>query len=914
LTTDARLVIRTWDGVLERMTSRPAAEVCGQPLQAVVPDIAERGLLELLRGTLASHSATVLAPAIHHFLIPCPPMTPSSEFAQMQQRVVVTALANDSGVAGLAISVEDVTARMEQERQLARALRDADPGVRQRAVEQASAAGATAPLADAMRDSDWQVRRSAVDALARSADEQLLGTLVEALRTGHRDFSLLSSALRLLSATGIEAADALVSLLDSDDPDLRVQVALALGRQSGSRVVPALVGALADADPNVRFHAIESLGAQKAAAAVPALCDIVASDDFFLAFPALEALVQIGDPTAAPRIAARLHDPVLGGAAAEAIGALGDEALVPVLAAALDADGTPALAIVSALASIHARYEETCGGGAQIEDLTRRTVSNQGASRVLDFVRRASGVELRSALLVLSWTRLPQVGAALTHLLGDATFSHDVVETLVRFGSPVVDLLVSHLGRGAVATRRAAAVALGRIGDRRAVPALLGVLETGERDLLIPVAGALARLGDRAAFEPLLPLLGDSDPAVRQAVIGALNSIGHPDMASRICDLLSSADPNERESAVKVAGYFGYEGCADQLLARVEDLDERVRSAAIEHIAYLDDPRVRPALSRALTAGTPRCRAAAAASLGHMDDAASRADLTRALADSDPWVRYFAVRSLGRSAEPDAADALAGRALEDTAPPVRLAAIEALAATGGPRAVEILRTLAGADDPDIAVTAIRSLGTIRDADVSALLLDALRSEHPARREAAAQALASSVAPSAVEALQWTASADDDMRVVDAALAALGDMASRRGDSEASRQAVAALVAVAAGGDRRARALSVLARVPPAAVHALAGVLAADHSGVRLAAVEALGRIARPPASSLLVQALDDPEAQVRQRALEALARLGTRGVGRRMAQMARSDDSAEVRRIALLALERAGGADAEGTP
>ena len=106
----------------------------------------------------------------------------------------------------------------------------------------------------------------------------------------------------------------------------------------------------------------------------------------------------------------------------------------------------------------------------------------------------------------------------------------------MRHGAGVVALLIDQLRVDDLETRQAAAVALGRIGDRRATGALIDALRNPE--LAVPVAGALARIGDRDAFEGLLDLLGEPDPATRQSAIAALNSIGHPDMAARIAQRL----------------------------------------------------------------------------------------------------------------------------------------------------------------------------------------------------------------------------------------------------------------------------------------------------------------------------------------------------------------------------------------
>ena len=84
--------------------------------------------------------------------------------------------------------IEDVTARLEQERQLARELRAADPAGRIRAIEQLRAVepvDGIGPLATAIADDNWQVRRAAVQSLAGRTNL----ALVEALP--HRNFGTI---------------------------------------------------------------------------------------------------------------------------------------------------------------------------------------------------------------------------------------------------------------------------------------------------------------------------------------------------------------------------------------------------------------------------------------------------------------------------------------------------------------------------------------------------------------------------------------------------------------------------------------------------------------------------------------------------------------------------------------------------
>lgn len=903
LTTDTDLVIRTWDPTLEQMTGISADSARDKRLDEIVPGLTSRALADLIREPLVSGSPQVLAPALHKFLIPCAPVVPSEEFEQMQQRVVVGALRDDHHAVGLVISVEDVTERLEHERRLARELRNATPDVRLKAVEQFGArqTEGLGPLADAMSDEDWRVRRAAVRALAARRDDSLVDAVVAALRDGHRNFSLLSSALQLLALTGVDSTDALIRLMQDPDVDLRIQAALALGSQRRPAAVDALIRALDDPDANVRFYAIESLSRLAPPAAVDRLAHVAESRDFYLAFPAIEALVRIGDSVVLPRLAPLLDDGILGTSAAAALGEMGDEESVCALVDAIPGSPTPTTALVEALVRIHRKYETSFSGGAQIEDLVRSRMSREGVGSILDAINRSTGEALRALVVVLGWLQDPGIPPALARLLGSAEVRHDVIEAFVRVGASAVTLLTEQLKSDDNDTRRSAVVALGRIGDRRAVPGLLSLLDERTRDLWVPVISALARLGDPRSFEPLLGLLGDPDVAVRQAAVGALNSIGHPDMVVRVCGMLDDPSALLRESAVKIVGYFGYSECLDAFLERCADRDDTVRAAALEHLPYFDDPRMLPVLADAIAHGTPRARAAAAKALGAVPGAQAQTLLEQALEDAEPWVRYFAAISLGQLAIPATLTQLGRVAASDAATQVRVAAIEAIGTIGGDAAIDLLKPLA-LNSGDSGLAALRVLGNARSGAVVSTLRDAARSPDVARRLAAVEALAKCGVEDAVEPLQWAASADDDPAVASAAFTALASIANQ--NSSGSRSAVRAAIRSLADPGRRADALTVLGRLAPSAIPLVAESLTADDPHERRGVVEVLGRLTHPAASACLQKALSDADPIVRRDAVRALSRFGTRGLARRFSTMAESDVSAAVREAAAAALSR----------
>jgi HEAT repeat protein len=492
-----------------------------------------------------------------------------------------------------------------------------------------------------------------------------------------------------------------------------MQAALALGEQREERAVRPLIEALKDVDPNVRFHAIEALGKIRSPAATEPLANIAEAADFFLSFPALDALKEIGDPSVAPRIISLLKVEMLSEAAAEALGALGDEKAVIPLASLLNAPNPPTLSIASALTNLYDRFEKEFGEGAYIAEIARKGIKASGAQHLLDTLGEVRASDLRPLAIVIGWLDGPAVQRALIRLLAESSVRSEVVEALVRHGKGVTELLIEQTNSDDVEIRRTSVIALGRLGHKKATPAIVRLL-LEDAELRIEAALSLAKLGDETALEGLIEMMGDPDAAVRQAVVGALNSIGSAQMSSRVQLLLTDPNPLVRESAAKIAGYFGYPDSADLLLKSCNDPDERVRQAAVEHLPFLEDVRVSEVLTNAVRNDTPRVRAAAARALAQQPDEESLDALLGALKDKDLWVRYFAARSLGNFDRPEVAKELSEIADKETHNNVRIAALESLGNVGGRIATTTIESYVDASDQDVARAAIRALQKARD--------------------------------------------------------------------------------------------------------------------------------------------------------------------------------------------------------
>ena len=881
--TDAHLVVRTWDSWMAEATGVDAARALQRPVAEVIPDISPTGLA-IMEDVLSRGTVEVLSTALHHYLFPCPPLEPSA-LDRMQQHVTIGPLRDDTGVVGVVVTIEDVTARVQDQRHVAEGLgRHVDS------------------VAGLLGSEDARLRHMAVSTLAHHG-AAVVDALVRTLRDQHRDLSVLSSALDLLSVSDIDIVEPVIRFLEDQDANLRIQAALILGQRRDRRAVAPLIARLAEDDVNVRFHVIEALGRLHAVEASEELTAIAQAGDFFLAFPAIQALTEIGNTLVAPRLVPLLADELLRAPVIEALGELGDEDVTVPLVQLLNTSDAPTEVITDALSGLYARYESRYGAGDHIADLVRRHVRPTGTQNILDAVQRVAAGRLPGLARVLGWLEGEAVQRALTRLLGQGTARSEVIEALVRNGARVVPPLIEQLHAEDLETRQAAAVALGRIGDRRATVPLVAALE--DRELTMAAAAALARIGDASAFEGLVTRLGDSDAAIRQAVIAALNSIGHPDMPHRIAVLLSDPDPVVRESALKIAGYFGYPACLDRVLACCRDDHETVRRAAIEQLPFFEDPGVFDVLVRALERDGAPVRAAAAAALARVDHPSRTGALLGALGDSDPWVRFMTLRSLGTVGGAEAVAPVLATVEEDPAPHVRLAAIEVIGRISPAEALAVLEPLTTSPNPDVARAAVAALGTVDRDEALTVLERHSRAPELSTRLAAVDALARRRETRVAQVLQWMAAVDRAPEVLSAALDALARVGTR--DDAQGVAAARALIALTAEPSRRESAIGVLSGLPSRRIPDIAAGLQHASTDVRCASVEALGRMKLPDASRALESALNDGASLVRLTAVAELKHLGTQTSQRKLMALARTDPDGEVRHAAMRAVAHADG-------
>ena len=259
------------------------------------------------------------------------------------------------------------------------------------------------------------------------------------------------------------------------------------------------------------------------------------------------------------------------------------------------------------------------------------------------------------------------------------------------------------------------------------VDALIRQLETGDPNEREQAATALGRLGDPKALPALLNALDDETIRFSETI---LDAIGH---------ILDGTSPDDAENR-KV-----FSRVADRLIQFVQRDDPEkahVRIAAAEALGKTRDPKAIPVLTEMLREDKPTPIAIAAArALRHFDHPQAIQALTKAAANTNLLMdaRVAAMLSLGDIGNPKAVDTLI-HILEDRSADgsLRTEAARALGRIGDPKAIEpLIRILKSDSERSFLRKPIAdALGAFRDPRATDALVEALGCNYYIARAAA----------------------------------------------------------------------------------------------------------------------------------------------------------------------------------
>jgi HEAT repeat protein len=474
--------------------------------------------------------------------------------------------------------------------------------------------------------------------------------------------------------------------------------------------------------------------------------------------------------------------------------------------------------------------------------------------------RRRSGVPVLMAL-----TRHPDDNVAV-----------GAIEALGRVGGrQAVEALIACVESNSFFRVFPAIDVLGRTGDPRAIEPLSKLLDNPR--YLFEAARALGRSADRAAATPLLRLLhAPAESTLRvacaalselaerheelygsEAIFAPLRELRSERLVRRLAQALSGADKGEKLALCRVLGAL-QSGLAVQALLGQLDADAEVARAATAALRQIGRDSDR-AIGDALVHANSARRSALLPGLQHSEHASA---VLACLQDPEPGVRALAAEALARLGARSATPQLFAL-LEDSQPRVVHAASAAICALGDEQTEGLALRAAGSALLEVRRAGLRILGYFGYPGGFDALQRALREPDQRLRDAAAAGLAMVDEPRARPLLRETAlGADAKLRA--AAVRALGQ-----------------------------------AEPEQATLEVLLGALADDDAWVRYYACQALGRLRVEHALDALRDRLADPAGQVRVAAVEALSHLP--GATEALRACAASADP-DMRRAALLGL------------
>lgn len=437
--------------------------------------------------------------------------------------------------------------KMKQQRDCAgliHALEDPDQGIRTAAIDALVAIGPPAldALVGALGHPSPDVRVFASWALIRITDRRVVPALIKALGDPQREVRL-NATIALRGYCDPAAVGGLVNRLEDSDDAVAENARLAL-EKIGGPAVPALIAALSHAGSHVRERAARALAEIADPRALQLLIAAMADENAAVRGSAAYELGRLADPAAFDALFKALDDPNkhVRDAARKALVSIGQPALAPLLALLADGDIKQQMSAISVLDELHWRPDrsEAAAWYWIVKEKWDKCakIGPPAAEPLFRAAQRSPSVKI-NALAALAAT-------------GDGRALDLLLDILQQDQSETVDWKVPNRGK--------AALALGQLGDRRAVGALVAALKDRTPSVRSAAAEALCLLGwqpadddaallylEATSYEKPIGPLGEKAVkalwAMLEAAIAARNS--YP--LKKLLNLLEqSDDPGKR--------------------------------------------------------------------------------------------------------------------------------------------------------------------------------------------------------------------------------------------------------------------------------------------------------------------------------------------------------------------------------
>lgn len=423
-----------------------------------------------------------------------------------------------------------------------------------------------------------------------------------------------------------------------------------------------------------------------------------------------------------------------------------------------------------------------------------------------------SDAELRDAARrALQASPSPKASDALRAALGstkDAVAVCGLMDGLAyRRDGGAVDAIAKRLGDPDPAVASAAVLALGKIGDARAIAAL---------------AAARARASDAVKREIDNAIL--DAPSADAKVLGTMADGGDPAIRCGALARLMKVDPAAGSAKVTVA---------------IRDRDAHVASAALRLAIDSNDRALRKSAIDALPSLAPHLQATAATILGEAAAAEAAPALKTLLKTQEEGVRIAAVTALGRCGTAEAIEGLLDR-LTNGGKEEQAAAARALTVMRDPALDAKLLQAANRGSDPISLAAILAFAGRNPTGAATALAELAKASDAAVRDAALDGLKAVGTATELKPLLEIVATSGDAKTRSRAQGAAGAIASRSPDRTATLDAIRSAISRATSPANRAELVGMLPAAPSqAAVDEAVKAFGDSDQGVRDAAIRAL---------------------------------------------------------------------------
>jgi len=365
-------------------------------------------------------------------------------------------------------------------------------------------------LQKALQDPHLPIRKAAIQILGKMGEG---GAPLLAYLLHDPDSNINTLVTMMLAAIGPTVIPHVLRTANVEDAENYNRVTRMLMKFSDHNI-PYLREALFDKNPNISIVAADLLKA-KGRRATTEIIALLNEDVTAVRYSVAHILGGNDTPQAVQGLIRSLSDrsPLVRQKAASSLGETADPMAVPALIVTLS-DPAPEV------------------GEAAFNSLLQ--IGGRAVPELVDSLERADRDTRRDIATLLGQIGSPRAVPTLARTLFDKepTVVQAALRAFQTMGESAIPALVTLLQHKDERIRIAAAWALGEIGNREAVPALMTALEDRKSPALRQqAADALGRIGDTLAVNGLIRALGDREREVRREAADALRKIGTPEAA-----------------------------------------------------------------------------------------------------------------------------------------------------------------------------------------------------------------------------------------------------------------------------------------------------------------------------------------------------------------------------------------------